>query len=97
MLPCSVAQMCKTAGTDVSATTAKVPIVISCVFQYGRAAVQDEVLIAGFGRRGHAVGDIPGVRFKVRRPTAMRVFACVESASLFTKAPQQQMDLYADG
>lgn len=28
--------------------------------------VQDEVLIAGFGRRGHAVGDIPGVRFKVQ-------------------------------
>lgn len=28
--------------------------------------VQDEVLIAGFGRSGHAVGDIPGVRFKVR-------------------------------
>lgn len=25
----------------------------------------DEVLIAGFGRSGHAVGDIPGVRFKV--------------------------------
>merc|ERR1711935_713819 len=24
-----------------------------------------EVLIAGFGRSGHAVGDIPGVRFKV--------------------------------
>jgi hypothetical protein len=32
--------------------------------------VQDEVLIAGFGRRGHAVGDIPGVRFKVRQPGA---------------------------
>jgi ribosomal protein S12 len=31
-----------------------------------RATTQDEVLIAGFGRRGHAVGDIPGVRFKVR-------------------------------
>jgi ribosomal protein S12 len=27
----------------------------------------DEVLIAGFGRSGHSVGDIPGVRFKVRR------------------------------
>lgn len=27
--------------------------------------IQDEVLIAGFGRKGHAVGDIPGVRFKV--------------------------------
>jgi len=25
----------------------------------------DEVLISGFGRKGHAVGDIPGVRFKV--------------------------------
>lgn len=25
----------------------------------------DEVLIAGFGRKGHSVGDIPGVRFKV--------------------------------
>ena len=31
----------------------------------GPAVIQDEVLIAGFGRRGHAVGDIPGVRFKV--------------------------------
>lgn len=29
------------------------------------ACMQDEVLIAGFGRSGHAVGDIPGVRFKV--------------------------------
>jgi small subunit ribosomal protein S23e len=25
----------------------------------------DEVLISGFGRKGHSVGDIPGVRFKV--------------------------------
>lgn len=25
----------------------------------------DEVLVAGFGRSGHAVGDIPGIRFKV--------------------------------
>ncbi|XP_043301785.1 40S ribosomal protein S23-like, partial [Cervus canadensis] len=25
----------------------------------------DEVLVAGFGRKGHAVGDIHGVRFKV--------------------------------
>ena len=24
----------------------------------------DEVLVAGFGRKGHAVGDIPGVCFK---------------------------------
>ena len=34
---------------------------------------QDEVLVAGFGRKGHAVGDIPGVRFKVRAlPAAAR-------------------------
>ena len=25
----------------------------------------DEVLVAGFGRRGHAVGDLPGIRFKI--------------------------------
>lgn len=25
----------------------------------------DEVIVAGFGRSGHAVGDIPGVRFVV--------------------------------
>lgn len=29
----------------------------------------DEVLVAGFGRKGHAVGDIPGVRFKVCKET----------------------------
>ena len=25
----------------------------------------DEVMVSGFGRSGHAVGDIPGVRFKI--------------------------------
>ena len=25
----------------------------------------DEVLVSGFGRSGHAVGDLPGVRFKI--------------------------------
>merc|ERR1712154_588168 len=25
----------------------------------------DEVLVSGFDRKGHAVGDIPGVRFKI--------------------------------
>merc|ERR1711982_284771 len=25
----------------------------------------DEILVAGFGRKGHAVGDIPGVRLKI--------------------------------
>merc|ERR1712195_354094 len=27
----------------------------------------DEVLVAGFGRSGHAKGDIPGVRFKIAK------------------------------
>merc|ERR1712183_114015 len=29
------------------------------------AEENDEVLVAGFGRKGHAVSDIPGVRFKI--------------------------------
>uniref|UniRef100_T1IUW0 Small ribosomal subunit protein uS12 n=1 Tax=Strigamia maritima TaxID=126957 RepID=T1IUW0_STRMM len=33
--------------------------------QPNSAIRNDEVLVAGFGRKGHAVGDIPGVRFKV--------------------------------
>merc|ERR1712196_104064 len=33
----------------------------------------DEVLIAGFGRKGHAVGDIPGVRFKVVKVSGVAV------------------------
>merc|ERR1711943_105403 len=32
----------------------------------------DEVLIAGFGRKGHAVGDIPGVRSRWSRCRAWR-------------------------
>merc|ERR1711881_605485 len=35
----------------------------------------DEVLIAGFGRRGHAVGDIPGVRFKVVKVAGVGLYA----------------------
>ena len=35
----------------------------------------DEVLIAGFGRRGHAVGDIPGVRFKVVKVSGVSLVA----------------------
>merc|ERR1712166_247367 len=35
----------------------------------------DEVLIAGFGRRGHAVGDIPGVRFKVVKVSGVSLWA----------------------
>ena len=37
--------------------------------------VQDEVLIAGFGRKGHAVGDIPGVRFKVAKVSGVALLA----------------------
>jgi ribosomal protein S12 len=39
------------------------------------SAQQDEVLIAGFGRRGHAVGDIPGVRFKVVKVSGVALVA----------------------
>lgn len=36
-----------------------------CVTMRFSLQENDEVLVAGFGRKGHAVGDIPGVRFKV--------------------------------
>lgn len=36
----------------------------------------DEVLVAGFGRKGHAVGDIPGVRFKVINDTLIDCLLC---------------------
>ncbi len=35
----------------------------------------DEVLIAGFGRSGHAVGDLPGVRFKVVKVAGVSLLA----------------------
>jgi len=35
----------------------------------------DEVLVAGFGRKGHAVGDIPGVRFKVVKVASVGLMA----------------------
>nr|XP_034348125.1 40S ribosomal protein S23-like [Arvicanthis niloticus] len=35
----------------------------------------DEVLVAGFGRKGHAVGDIPGVRFKVVKVAIVSLLA----------------------
>merc|ERR1712179_59182 len=35
----------------------------------------DEVLISGFGRKGHAVGDIPGVRFKVVKVQGVALLA----------------------
>jgi len=35
----------------------------------------DRVLISGFGRRGHAVGDIPGVRFKVVKVNGVSLLA----------------------
>ena len=35
----------------------------------------DEVLVAGFGRSGHAVGDIPGCRFKVVKVAGVGLYA----------------------
>jgi small subunit ribosomal protein S23e len=35
----------------------------------------DEVLISGFGRKGRAVGDIPGVRFMVVKVASVGLYA----------------------
>ena len=37
--------------------------------------INDEVLIAGFGRKGRAVGDIPGVKFKVVKVSGVALLA----------------------
>lgn len=33
------------------------------------------MLVAGFGRKGHSVGDIPGVRFKVVKVAGVGLWA----------------------
>jgi ribosomal protein S12 len=35
----------------------------------------DEVLVAGFGRSGHSVGDIPGIRFKAVKVAGVSLLA----------------------
>ena len=35
----------------------------------------DEVLVTGFGRSGHAVGDLPGVRFKIAKVAGASLLA----------------------
>ena len=35
----------------------------------------DEVLVSGFGRSGHAVGDLPGVRFKIVKVASVGLYA----------------------
>ena len=44
---------------------------IFIIFFYSK----DEVLVAGFGRSGHAVGDIPGVRFKIVKVAGVSLLA----------------------
>jgi len=48
---------------------------VCCVFYVRSNIEKDEVLIAGFGRRGKAKGDIPGVRFKVVKVTGVSLIA----------------------
>ena len=62
----------------VSGATSKIPVLASSIAEacHGAALLlQDEVLIAGFGRKGHAVGDIPGVRFKVVKVSGVSLLA----------------------
>ena len=35
----------------------------------------DEVLVSGFGRSGHAVGDLPGVRFRIVKVAGVSLYA----------------------
>lgn len=46
----------------------------------------DEVLVAGFGRKGHAVGDIPGVRFKVAKVAGVSLLALYKVCAMPCRA-----------
>ena len=35
----------------------------------------DQVLVAGLGRKGHAVGDLPGVRFKIVKVSSVGLYS----------------------
>merc|ERR1712189_120841 len=50
--------------SNLSRTERKL-LLLSLMTAVSTTSKNDEVLIAGFCRSGHAVGDIPGVRFKV--------------------------------
>ena len=45
----------------------------------------DEVLISGFGRRGKAKGDIPGVRFKVVKVSGVGLLALWKEKKVSTQ------------
>ena len=49
----------------------------------------DEVLISGFGRRGKAKGDIPGVRFKVVKVSGVGLLALWKEKKVCTDFPSQ--------
>lgn len=51
----------------------------------------DEVLLAGFGRKGKAKGDIPGVRFKVVKVSGVGLSAYVPILSLPTQISSIQL------
>ena len=51
-----------TAGPPAARSSPRARRASRVLMQHLYSFLQDEVLIAGFGRKGHAVGDIPGVR-----------------------------------
>ena len=53
----------------------------------------DEVLISGFGRRGKAKGDIPGVRFKVVKVSGVGLLALwkEKKVRVLTHVPPSQL------
>ena len=55
----------------------------------------DEVLISGFGRRGKAKGDIPGVRFKVVKVSGVGLLALWKEKKV--RFPPMLSSLSTDG
>ena len=51
----------------------------------------DEVLISGFGRRGKAKGDIPGVRFKVVKVSGVGLLALWKEKKVRRTSPRSRL------
>lgn len=58
--------------------------------------MQNEVLIAGFGCKGHAVGDIHGVRLKVVKVSGVSLLAFFkEKPRSWTLAPNASLSFWS--
>ena len=58
-----------------SSKTEKIPAFVPSDGCLDSIEENDDILVAGFGCKGHAVGDVPGVLFKVVKLASVSLLA----------------------